>query len=305
MIKKLLRLLISDERLAQARFERIFLSDNRVGWPVLFVHQMGKVGSTTLVRSIKELDTLPTWRIYQTHFLSPEGRALVEGLEAKAHGGKSNLPEATKIAHAKNQAISKHLYQGDFANRRAVKVISLVRDPVATNLSGFFHNTHWWPEDLIARSRAYTPGWETELLDYFLSSYPHDVPADWFDMEMKAVFGIDVFAQDFDQQAGYQLYDSQAYPLLLLRLENMNESMAAVVSNFLGLETLVFGRSNSASDKWYAELYRKFMETVTLPETYLDRVYGAQPVNHFYSTSEIAKFRERWEKPESIGFLSR
>ena len=175
MIEKLLKSVIGDERIAQFKFERRFLADQRENRPVLFVHQMGKVGSTSIVKSLKSDDAAVPWRIYQTHFLSAEGTALVEDLEIKAYDGWSNLPRRAKHFLVSSREISRHIAEGDFS-RRDCKVISLVRDPVSTNLSGFFHNHHWWPNDLAARCRTGAEGWENDLLDHFLDNYPHYVP---------------------------------------------------------------------------------------------------------------------------------
>ena len=127
---------------------------------------------------------------------------------------------------------------------------------------------------------------------------------DWFDLEMKAVFGVDVFASEFDKELGYQVYESQTFPLLLLRLENMNESVAEVICDFLDLDSFVLERSNTAQDKWYADLYTRFKADVLVPSSYLDQMYATAFVRHFYTAAEIAGFRKKWEKPESIGIVT-
>jgi hypothetical protein len=303
MIEKLLKTFVGEERIAQFKFERRFVSDQRENRPVLFIHQMGKVGSTSIARSLKNVQAGVPWRIYQTHFLSMAGMDFVESRESAAYGGWSEVPRRTKRFLVYSRAISKHLNEGDFYDR-SCKVISLVRDPVATNLSGFFHNLHWWPDDLRARCQSGAPGWQQELLDHFLLHYPHDVPEDWFDMEMKSVFGIDVFASDFDKKTGYRRFDSEKFPLLLLRLEDLDKDMAGVIGDFLNMDGLVLQRSNTGQDKWYAEMYAAFKSAVALPASYLDKVYASSYVNHFYAASEIAAFRKRWEEPESIGIVA-
>lgn len=93
--------------------------------------------------------------------------------------------------------------------------------------------------------------------------------------------------------------------MLLLRLENLNETMSDVIPDFLDIESFTVRRSNAAEDKWYADQYDRFKSAGVLPSTYLDQMYSAAAVRHFYSPSEIAEFRKKWEEPEAIGFVSR
>lgn len=294
MIKKALKSAISAERIAQYRIERTLLTDRRKNREILFVHQMGKVGSSTLVKSLKHVEDASRLRIHYTHFLSPEGLALYEQLETSAVGGWAKLPGRKKRILTKSRILSNHLYAGEFADR-SCKLISLVRDPVATNLSGFFYNNHWWPEDLVAHCRSERQGWQQALLETFLSGYPHQVPEVWFDWELKGVFGIDIFTTLFDQSAGYQIYQAANYPLLLIRLENLQELTVETISGFLGLKSFKLKRSNVAGEKWYGDLYRKFKASVELPPSYLDQMYGGRAVRHFYSPVEIERFRAKWE----------
>jgi hypothetical protein len=296
LLKRLIKSAFGDERYFNARLERQFDRDQSRQLPTLFVHQMGKVGSSSIINSLKACGLDSDWRIYQTHFLTPDGLAFVESLELEKYGDWSAFPQETKRKIQADRSISNHWYAGDFAGR-IVKIITLVRDPVATNLSGFFYNFFTlWPEELLDKCQQRSPGWQAELLDNFLANYPHDVPATWFDLEMKALFGIDVFKHRFDCRQGYQLYETTEHQLLLLRLESMDRELVEVIREYVGLSNLEVVRSNTARDKWYSDLYSEFKKDLILPPTYLNRMYDTAYARQFYTSEEIQRFQLKWHK---------
>lgn len=269
------------------------LLDRWRGRRPLFVHQMGKVGSTTVVNSLLPYLRHPKRVIHQTHFLSPEGIAFVEGLEIAGHGDWHRLPAKTKRFLIKSRVLGQVLRHG-FLAQDTREVITLVREPVATNLSGFFHNADWWPPALIAQCRQRTSGWQEALLAHFLADYPHETPLRWFDMELKPIFGVDVYATPFSYEQGYQIYRSAQTHLLLLKLETLNTSAAEAFQMFMGIANFQLMKTNRAEDKWYADLYQDFTQNLMLPTTYLDTIYESRYARHFYSTAERTGLRARW-----------
>lgn len=53
-----------------------------------------------------------------------------------------------------------------------------------------------------------------------MDRFPHDSLLTWFDNEMKAVVGIDVFQQNFPKDQGFNVNQIDAKRLLLIRLED-------------------------------------------------------------------------------------
>jgi hypothetical protein len=97
----------------------------------IVVHQMSKVGSQTVVASLHE--ALPDHAIYHTHFISDQGLAWLEGF-VRERWGSVHIPQ--------------HLWHGQFvrgnlcdaAAPERLRVVTLVRDPVARNISEFSRN---------------------------------------------------------------------------------------------------------------------------------------------------------------------
>jgi len=186
------------------------------------------------------------------------------------------------------------MLQDGYLQRHKSKVITLVRDPIATNLSGFFHNFLWWPQELQDKSRNKRDDYLQEPEQRFLQVYPHDVPLTWFDMEMKPLFGIDVFATEFPKDAGYKVYHGEFADLLVLKLEKLRDCAKDAFAEFLNLNDFELVRANEASDKWYAELYQEFKQQVALPQSYADQLYQSRYMEHFYTEDESAALRKKW-----------
>ena len=186
------------------------------------------------------------------------------------------------------------MLQDGYLQEHKSNVISLVRDPIATNLSGYFHNYLWWPKDLQTRSREKSGDYLEELYQRFMELYPHDVPLNWFDLEMKPLFGVDVFATEFPKERGFKIYRGELANVLLLKLEKLRDCAQDAFDEFLGLEDFKLERANEAADKWYAELYREFKQEVSLPHAYADQLYKSRFMEHFYTGAEIEAFRRQW-----------
>jgi hypothetical protein len=185
------------------------------------------------------------------------------------------------------------------------KVITLIRDPVARNVSSFFENMELFEYDYAAKMKS---GREedivAELMELFRKKYidgsdAAHVDADpltWFDEELKTVFDVDVLEGDFPVERGFEIYEGPLADVLFIRLEDLGTYMGEAFERFLGLEGAGLQQSNVGTDKDYAPLYRRFLDTFKIPGAYLDRMYNSKVSRHFYTEEELAKFRSRWER---------
>jgi hypothetical protein len=53
-------------------------------------------------------------------------------------------------------------------------------------------------------------------------------------------------------------------------------------------------RTNTGDSKEYAQLYKQFLKFIKLGDDYLDRMYNSKYAQHFYETSEIEAFQQKW-----------
>ena len=172
----------------------------------------------------------------------------------------------------------------------ALKVITPVREPVARNVSAYFHMLKkYYPK---YSSTEYDP----DLLDYFLKNYKHDWPIKWFLREFGVVFG-GVLNKKFNKNRGYQTYKSFPHDILIIRLEDYRRLGFKPVAKFLGIEDTIkhFPHSNRMRRNRAAyPRYKEFLEKVKMPEWYLDEIYDSIYAKYFYTDKEIEEFKNRW-----------
>lgn len=277
------------------------LEERRFGWryrtlnePIL-IYQMGKVGSSTIVASLHALD-LPR-DLFQLHFLSDDWVAESERVYR-------HIFDVTGRAVVEEHLLSSRLL------RRALRrpeqprwtIISLTREPVARNISAFFHAFHLYFPEYGSAFRA-DPANVEALIQLFLQEFEHEqrIPLDWFEVEMKQTFGIDVFESTFPAEEGYRVFQGERADLIVIRLEDLGRCGSRALSSFLDLPTVTLLSENVASEKRYSSAYRLFRQRVALPDSYLDRMYDSRYATHFYRPEELSAFRQTWSRTEQAG----
>lgn len=256
----------------------------------IIVYQMGKVGSSTIVASLRALNlNKPIYHVHSLILARISSRKQIYQ-QMFRNGGDGDL------RRVKHLFASRYLYKklARGAAGKNWKVISLVRDPVAMNISGFFQIIDYYLPNFFERYENRDISIE-DAIAVFLTDYDHDKPLIWFDVELKATFGIDVFITKFPTSKGYEIYRRESFEALVIRLENVNECAAAALREFLDVSDFELIKANVSSEKRYNAAYRKFKETIKLPSAYLDKMYSSAFARHFYTEKEITKLRAKWE----------
>jgi hypothetical protein len=196
------------------------------------------------------------------------------------------------------------VWRGDYVRRRLAHdkaarwdIVCGVRDPLAKQVSAVFHINgifrHLETDDADDVKIQTT-------LDLLCREVVHgDIGLDWFDVELRAVTGIDVYAEPFPHEAGYQIYANDRFRVLLIRFEDLNRVGPAALSEFFSADMRELPRSNAGTTKGYRDLYRRFQDTATIPGEVLDVVYGSRLARHFYSPAELDAFRAQWVRPKA------
>ena len=291
--KKINRLINKNYSLAKARKYKKYCNQHTSLRNPLIIYQMGKVGSSTLVRSFRESGV--DMDIFQIHFLTSEWIDIVDDQyknASKVHN---------KFILDEHWLASKFLNQKLAENKNARwKVISLVRDPIARNISTFFQAFDvYFPEDAkkFSSDNADLAGQSDELIDIFLNKFKeHEVPLNWYDIHIKPIFNIDIFATEFPISKGFQILKGENIDMLILRLEDLNTTASEAVDKFLGIKGFTIASANISKDKGYADAYSIFKDQINLPQKYIDNMYSSRFMNHFYSGEEIEKLRAKWTK---------
>ncbi|WP_413167435.1 putative capsular polysaccharide synthesis family protein [Capilliphycus salinus ALCB114379] len=249
------------------------------------VYQMGKVGSESIVFSLKRLG-IPN-DIYHIHVLYPENLKLsIQQRQAL------NLPLTLQMEHS--QALREYLDRG---GAEKLRVITAVREPVSQLISSIFQNIQDEHPDFIDAEG----NWKLNPIKDFVvrSVLNYDNRAkwqncNWFDYEFKPALNLDVYQEEFNKRDGYAVLETEGVKVLILQLEN-SKNWGEIISDFLELkDKLEMVKVNDSEHKAYREAYQKIREEITLPESVLANIYSSQYCQHFYTEEMIDRFIKRW-----------
>ncbi len=234
--------------------------------PIL-IYQMGKVGSTTIFASLQ-----------------------------KRRLNVATLHELDSPARGLSGEINRLLESG----ARGWKVITLVRDPLAQLVSGFFESMNRRGHAAYVGPAAYTNlltvgDLEKRFYGRILDFNKH--PFQWFDEQLKANFDIDVFSCPFEKDKGHQVYKTGPAEVLLIRYEDLWSVGKKAIGDFLGLDKeFDWVPANVSREKSYAGQYQCFKEEAVIPEDYINKIYSDRRTKHFYAEQEIARFIQKWKR---------
>jgi hypothetical protein len=224
-------------------------------------YQMGKVGSSTVQASLVALGL--DQPVYHVHFLNPVRVRQIEQQRRKYF-------RTERYGRLRRSWLYEFLYEQIQRKDRRWKLVTLVREPIARNISTFFENlevTEKADATAYAVKSAYY-GFDIEvalerpdpLIELFFERLVHERPLRYFNDEIRTVF----------------------------------------FKEFLGIDGFSLVPANVAIGKVYAPLYRTFKSSIRLPKDYIDRMYDSKYTRQFYSDEEIQRFRRRWATGDSV-----
>ena len=273
----------------------------------IIVHQMGKVGSQTVLRSLAADPRISDERsVIHTHFLTRNQLERETRLLAASQAAYQGTPLPEIWWHPP------FIWDGQIVGAAVTRnrskrwdVITLVRDPVARNVSLFFEKLEvpigydWFERrkqlsdgELLAELG---PLFEEHVLDPGGLARLDVDPLHWFDLEMAPVFGVDIFATPFSPERGWQIYEGERARLLLIRTADLDRVGQEALEEFLGAPGIKLVSGNVADRREHASIYALFREKLHLAPEHLDEVYGSRLVKHLFTPLEIEAMRSRWE----------
>jgi hypothetical protein len=271
--------------------------------PIL-VYQMGKVGSSSIRNSLFRCADPRTSLVLMSHEFFPVRHRDPNRIDIEPEYRRHVMQE---IEHDKrvferlswrerlSLRFREKFYSGRIYNAYVrpggpLRVITLVREPVANNISMFFQLFEQYTGTTVEQS---TQDINT-FIQIFLDRYMHTRPLTWFDAELKTTLGIDVYRQPFPVDQGYDIVSDGNIAVLVLKCELDDSTKAKAIADFLGLDRFELVRSNVASNKTYAEQYTAFKQRIRVPEPLLDEMYESKFARFFYSDDERGRFRAHW-----------
>lgn len=241
----------------------------------IMVYQPGKVGSSTINKSLQNygLDYV------QMHMLA-------------------FYDDYFDIYRSKESIDLQNWWIKNKATTQNVKVISLVRDPIARSVSAYFQT---FREDYIMLDSM-----DKNIYKGAIDRIRHDMSFgdscgyifDWFNKELKEVFGVDVYKYPFDKEKGYAIIKKDNVEILLMTMEKMNQN-EKVVGDFVGVIDFKYTMDNVGAKKEYKYAYKEFLENAVIEEDILDYYYrDNEYMDHFYTAEQKDIFRKRWNGKE-------
>ena len=244
---------------------------------IVLTHTYGKVGSTAVHKTINKQ---PGYQSFQTHVISEKG---------VAESRHSNLEVPEEIHLLVGEALRHALER--YPDRQ-VRIITLVRDPVARAVSDLFEN----PARFVADGKI--GGVPLEKLVAIVATnalQSIEFPESWFNRELSAIVGFDFFSRDFDRMNGFELYQEGRIELLAGKLERLSDNGAGYLGRFLDIGgDFPVSKMRARSATAEGLLYEEVRKNLKLPAEALDKVYSGRVCKHFYSEVELDRFRKRW-----------
>jgi len=169
--------------------------------------------------------------------------------------------------------------------KKPVRVITLIREPVARNISAYFTNHILW-------------GVKPTVED-FLNRYRHDIPLKWIPEQLSFwdyTFQYPIVRpKEFeDYYPGTFLINTKS-PVLFIRTMDLDKVWDRAWAMFSD-KKVKMGRANSmAQPTRFPQIYHEFIRDAKLPVWYLDMMYQSDYTKTFFSPKEIERLYEIWQ----------
>lgn len=212
--------------------------------------------------------------------------------------------------------------------KKKIRIITCIRDPIARDISSLMYvlpeklwqmgfiseNIHDIEEGLekyINTGLLNTPnlllsncGYDSMLISNMSETTKADILRKrgnrhsiftFFQLQLKDIFGIDVFAYPFDKERGFSIISSGNIECLVLKQEKIGE-LESVIREFTGCNEFVLKETNSAQQRLSGYVYYKMMKRLVVPDVLLEWYYSNESMRHFYSEHEISELIAKWGK---------
>ena len=263
---------------SEARMRRRIETQLARGTPIV-VYSAPKTASTAVAAA---LDRTPDIETVKVHFLQPT-HFWAGPLQRKV------APNGLLRHRAIEQRASRQLL---LESDRPLRIVSVVRDPIAFNLSNYtyFGRAYWM------RTFWRSAPWlgTDRLIEHFLASFPHESPSLWWREEFARTTGIDPIAEGFDAERGWQRYRRGRFDCLVLRADISDEAKLAALREWTGLEVPAVERENLNDSQSAPGVYERMKSAIGAHAEYIERMLALPATTAFFTDAQRAMLRARW-----------
>ncbi len=175
-----------------------------------------------------------------------------------------------------------------------LKVFTMVRDPVALLVSGIWQNKKAYDFFLDEKYNKNQDFLIEEINKHINSPTSYDYIFNWFDFELKAVMGVDVFAYPFSENDGWTIINCDRAEVMVITLEALSGMFSKAIPEFLNINKIELINANVRSHSDDSSLYHRIVNSVMLTPEMIDFVYSSKFVQHFYPKNDINRFMHKW-----------
>jgi hypothetical protein len=254
----------------------------------LLIYQMPKTGSQTVEATLQQC-RLPH-RVIRFHFLSTHTASAMK----KALLSNQATEEWKGLARAQLEGI-KEIRRIIWWRKRLtllgpivpkLEIITGLREVIGLGLSSVFENHGFLFPNLASASV------ETCRSELLRPNVLNNIQ-NWFDLEIKPVLDIDVYATPFPQTKRNAVYENRFARLLLYRSDGL-QLLPNMLAEFLDCEVPSVVNRNIGSSKDYGVAYESVKSRFRMPADYVRAQYNSKMMRHFYSDAERRAFIDRW-----------
>lgn len=273
------------------RHAAVVALDSYADAPPVLVYQMGKVGSSTVVATLRaaEIDH----PVRYVHFMSARG--LLDELRDYRRAGQLWSQRAAHAYTGLGLAARFRLH----APERCL-VVTGVREPIGRAISSFFQTAGYRHPELCDGDVP-APDAALDFLHDHVRRGDRLVESTyrWLDRELAVSLGVDLYDHPFDRERGASIVASGDVRLLVYRAEDLAEQLPEALGELLGTDPVPLISRNVGTDKDYADSYRRVRRGLRLSEARLRSLYDHRFMAHFYGADRTGRLVERWSRPAS------
>jgi len=240
---------------------------------LIFVYCPPKVGSTTLVSSIR-LSAARKFNVIHIH-------------DNSFFYALSNNPFISQISVMDliiyNRSLGKNVY-----------VIDIFRSPIERKISEFFEKISWLH---FNNTEQNINNYNVErLIKRFNNIFPYLDNTDYY----KELYNILQIPESFDFNKKYLFVDLFGIKFIKLRLKD-SDSWGTILTEILDTQITIVS-DYETSKKPLAYLFANFKNTYRIPQNFLNDIKNDIGLMYYYTQTERAEYFDMWEIKNSISY---
>jgi hypothetical protein len=234
---------------------------------LIFIYSPPKVGSTTLVTSI---------RLYAPNMFTV--LHIHDEKSLKIMCGLENITVNDIIQY--NRSLGKNVW-----------VIDIYRSPIEQKISDFFegiciHHFNTTQENIVTYDIQ-------KIVNRFNNLFPHLSTGDHYRDKYNIQSELIPESYDFENQKYLSITSTNGTKYIKLRLKDSGQ-WGQILSSILGKNIKIVSDYETANKPVINELFKKFKETYKIPKNLFDLIKNCPKLNYYYSEQERTAYLDTW-----------